>query len=208
MQNKNAAQKSSNPTLLAGIVVCAHCGAKMSAFLHQRPAVLPAWISCPLPAAFSGSPLRGHRRVSHADGHAVFKVQQAKRKQKSRHRTDQPCLRFFWKVMLVGYVTAESQNVQPRRSERICKNMLYSIVGIDYHKNRAVSTKSFGNTLISAGCKKKQGKLWQKERGLDDAYPLDKAIIVKKFRTHLHPGFVPVCRMPLQSERSRAIMPL
>ena len=74
MQNKNAAQKSSNPTLLAGIVVCAHCGAKMSAFLHQRPAVLPAWISCPLPAAFSGSPLRGHRRVSHADGHAVFKV--------------------------------------------------------------------------------------------------------------------------------------
>ena len=38
-------------------------------------AVLPAWISCPLPAAFSGSLLRGHRRVSHADGHAVFKVQ-------------------------------------------------------------------------------------------------------------------------------------
>ena len=198
MQNKNAAQKSSNTTLLAGIVVCAHCGAKMSAFLHQRPAVLPAWISCPLPAAFSGSPLRGHRRVSHADGHAVFKVQRAKRQQKSRHKTDQLCLRFFWKVMLVGYVTAE----------RICKNMLYSIVGIDYHKNRAVSTKSFENTLISAGCKKRQGKLWQKKRGLDDAYPLDKAIIVKKFRTHLRPGFVPVCRMPLQSERSRAIMPL
>ena len=37
-------------------------------------AVLPAWLSCPLPAAFSGSPLRGHRRVVHADGHAVFKV--------------------------------------------------------------------------------------------------------------------------------------
>ena len=35
---------------------------------------------------------------------------------KSRHRTNQPCLRFFWKVMLVGYVTAESQNVQPRRA--------------------------------------------------------------------------------------------
>ena len=33
-ENKNAAQKSGNPTLLAGIVVCAHCGAKMSAFLH------------------------------------------------------------------------------------------------------------------------------------------------------------------------------
>ena len=37
-------------------------------------AVLPAWISCPLPAAFSGSPLRGHGRVSHADGLSVFKV--------------------------------------------------------------------------------------------------------------------------------------
>ena len=62
-----------------------------------------------------GQVLRGHRRVSHADGHAVFKVQRAKRQQKSRHKTDQPCLRFFWKVMLVGYVTAESQDVQPRR---------------------------------------------------------------------------------------------
>ena len=58
---------------------------------------------------------RGHRRVSHADGHAVFEAQRAKRQQKSRHKTDQPCPRFFWKVMLVGYVTAESQDVQPRR---------------------------------------------------------------------------------------------
>ena len=51
--------------------------------------------------------------------------------------------------------------------------MLYEIVGIDYHKNRAVSTKSFENTLLSAECKKTRGKLWQKERGLDDASPLD-----------------------------------
>jgi len=43
-------------------------------------------------------------------------VQRAKRQQKSRHKTDHPCLRFFWKVMLVGYVTAESQDVQPRRA--------------------------------------------------------------------------------------------
>lgn len=34
-ENKNAARKSDNPTLLAGIVACAHCGAKMSAFLHK-----------------------------------------------------------------------------------------------------------------------------------------------------------------------------
>ena len=57
----------------------------------------------------------GRGQESHADGHAVFKVQRAKRQQKSRHKTDQPCLRFFWKVMLVGYVTAESQSVHPRR---------------------------------------------------------------------------------------------
>ena len=37
-------------------------------------AVLPAWLSSPLSAAFSGSPSQGHRRVSHADGHAVVKV--------------------------------------------------------------------------------------------------------------------------------------
>ena len=78
--------------------------------LHGFPA--------PFRRRFPALPLGGHRRVSHADGHAVFKVQQAKRQQKSRHKTDQPCLRFFffWKVMLVGYVTAESQDVQPRRA--------------------------------------------------------------------------------------------
>ena len=59
--------------------------------------------------------------------------------------------------------------------------MLYSIVGIDYHKNRAVSTKSFENTPLSAGCKKKRGKLWQKERGLDGASPLDKVCFERNF---------------------------
>ncbi len=97
----------------------------------------------PLPAAFSGSPSQGHRRVSHADGHAVFKVhRQNGNKKASQNRP--ACLRFFWKVMLVGYVTAESQDVQPRRSERICKNMLYSIIGINYHKNRACQRELVG----------------------------------------------------------------
>jgi hypothetical protein len=54
--------------------------------------------------------------------------------------------------------------------------MLYSIVGIDYHKSRAVSTKTFENTPLSAACKKKKWKLWQKERGLGGASPLDKAM--------------------------------
>ena len=43
-----------------------------------------------------------------------------------------------------------------------------------------MSTKSFENTILSAACKKTQGKLWQKERGLDGASPLDIAIILKK----------------------------
>ena len=47
---------------------------------------------------------------------------------------------------------------------------------MDYHKNRSVSTKNFEDVLISAACKKTQGKLWQKERGLDGANPLDKVV--------------------------------
>lgn len=52
--------------------------------------------------------------------------------------------------------------------------MLYSIVGIGYHKNRSVSTKNFEDVLISAACKKKKWKIWQKERELGGASPLDK----------------------------------
>ena len=68
----------------------------------------------------------------------------------------------------------------PCGAERICKNMLYSIVGIDYHKIRTVSTKTFENTLLSAGCKKSRGKLWQKERGSDGTSPLDKLLLLKR----------------------------
>ena len=38
----------------------------------------------------------------------------------------------------------------------------------------AAQTRTFENTSLSAVCKKRQGKLWQKERGLDGASPLDK----------------------------------
>ena len=53
--------------------------------------------------------------------------------------------------------------------------MLYEIVGIDYHKIRSFSTRTFENTPLSAECKKMLPKLWQKDRGLDGASPLDKA---------------------------------
>ena len=75
-------------------------------------AVLPAWISCPLPAAFFGSPSQGHRRVSHADGHAVFKVQRAKRQQKkpSQNRPAPPSL------FLEGHASRLCNGWKPRCS--------------------------------------------------------------------------------------------
>ena len=41
-------------------------------------------------------------------------------------------------------------------------------------------TRTFENTLISAVCKKTQGKLWQKERGPDGASPLDRIMRCSK----------------------------
>ena len=41
-------------------------------------------------------------------------------------------------------------------------------------------TRTFENTLISAACKKTQGKLWQKERGPDGASPLDRIMRCSK----------------------------
>jgi hypothetical protein len=38
----------------------------------------------------------------------------------------------------------------------------------------ASQTRTFENTPLLAVCKKKRGKLWQRERGLDGASPLDK----------------------------------
>jgi hypothetical protein len=43
-------------------------------------------------------------------------------------------------------------------------------------------TRTFENTLISAACKKTQGKLWQKERGPDGSSPLDKDYRQKEVR--------------------------
>ena len=44
----------------------------------------------------------------------------------------------------------------------------------------ASKTRTFENTLISAACKKTQGKLWQKERGPDGASPLDRIMRCSK----------------------------
>ena len=44
----------------------------------------------------------------------------------------------------------------------------------------APQTRTFENTLISAACKKTQGKLWQKERGPDGASPLDRMMRCSK----------------------------
>lgn len=52
--------------------------------------------------------------------------------------------------------------------------MLYSIVGIDYHKIRAASTKTFSKVAVSAECRKTDQKLWWKDRELDESGSLDK----------------------------------
>ena len=44
----------------------------------------------------------------------------------------------------------------------------------------ASQTRTFENTPLSSACKKTQGKLWQKERGLDGASPLDRIIRCSK----------------------------
>jgi len=75
--------------------------------LHGFPAPFRRRFSALPCGVIAGYPMQTVMRFSRSNGQNGNK--------KSRHKTDQPCLRFFWKVMLVGYVTAESQNVQPRR---------------------------------------------------------------------------------------------
>ena len=59
----------------------------------------------------------------------------------------------------------------------------------------ASKTRTFENALFSAACKKKQGKLWQKERGLDGASPLDRS------------GYAGFCFMPAHPPGVKAAMP-
>ena len=56
----------------------------------------------------------------------------------------------------------------------------------------AAQTRTFENTLISAACKKKKGKLWQKERETEGIKPLDKATTAKAFHSHPQTIFIPV----------------
>ena len=104
---------------------------------------LPAWFSCPLSAAFSGSPTWGaspgipYRRSCGFQG-ATGKTAT---KKPSQNRPALPSL------FMEGHASRlcngwKAKMFSPAGSERICKNMLYSIVGIDYHKNRAMSTRT------------------------------------------------------------------
>ena len=111
----------------------------------------------------------------------------------------------YTKRELVG---AGPPSILLRKTVRSLKSPTGAFIAALRFANANLSGRAPPSCLRKTVLSLKSPKLWQKERGLDSASPLDKAIIVKKFRTHLHPGFVPVCRMPLQSERSRAIMPL
>ena len=48
---------------------------------------------------------------------------------------------------------------------------------------------AFENTSLSAACKKTRWKLWQKERGLDGASPLDKVLLRNVVPSRFYPGF-------------------
>ena len=48
-------------------------------------------------------------------------------------------------------------------------------------------TRTFENTSLSAACKKKQGKLWQKERGPDGASPLARSRYADFYFMPAHP---------------------
>ena len=48
-------------------------------------------------------------------------------------------------------------------------------------------TRTFENALFSAACKKKRWKLWQKERGLDGASPLDRSRYADFYFMPAHP---------------------
>ena len=51
----------------------------------------------------------------------------------------------------------------------------------------AAQTRTFEIALFSAACKKKRGKLWQKERGLDGASPLDRSRYADFYFMPAHP---------------------
>ena len=54
-----------------------------------------------------------------------------------------------------------------------------TVLGLSLLRSTA-QTRTFENTLISAACKKTQGKLWKKERGPDGAGPLDRIMRCSK----------------------------
>ena len=89
-------------------------------------AVLPAWLSSPLSAAFSGSPLRGHRRVSHADGRSVVKVHRSEGNKKAA--TKQTGHAFAFSEGLASRLCSDLKSPKgelpsPAGTERISKNM-------------------------------------------------------------------------------------
>ncbi len=73
-QERKIAHTSQNPTLLAGIVYCAHCGAKMSGFMHRASLQTGGWQypakkSSPSITAFSAASEKGGRDC---DGQALY----------------------------------------------------------------------------------------------------------------------------------------
>ena len=101
----------------------------------------------------------GHGRVSHADGLSFFKVHCWFCNKKIATQQPEP-----------DHPFRDGLGSGSLCSDKKVKNLLRS----------TAQTRTFENTLISAACKKKQGKLWQKERGPDGAGPLDRMMRCSK----------------------------
>ena len=85
--------------------------------------------------------------------------------------------RGYFDTHLLVLVICRGEAPPSCRARPFCR--LKAPLGLSLLRSTA-QTRTFENTLISAACKKTQGKLWQKERGLDGASPLDRMMRCSK----------------------------
>ena len=89
---------------------------------------------------------------------------------------------FFHGRVWYTRLSSTNRNLSGRSPSILLRKTVLSLkspTGLSLLRSTA-QTRTFENTLISAACKKTQGKLWQKERGPDGAGPLDRMMRCSK----------------------------
>ena len=87
------------------------------------------------------------------------------------HRDFTSSMRLHFRCDLVGVTLVGARPLHLACARPRCR--LKAPLGLSLLRC-ASQTRTFENTPLSAGCKKTRRKLWQKDRGLDGAIPLDK----------------------------------